>query len=353
MLGIYKKKFKIAVLGAGYMGSAITFPLAQNGFKVNLWGTWLDDKIIEACQKGNHPKLKIPLMSGIRLFHSQDLFNAIRDVDIIFIGVSSEGFLPVFTKLLNIIKKNIYIFTLTKGFVEENGNIDRASIVAKKLFKQKLRRKGLEFHWVSIGGPVKALELAHNIPTVSVYGSTDQKILKIARSFSTKNYCVVVSNDQTGIELSATFKNIYSIAMGIIDGLYGEKMPGNYHNFSALIFNQSILEMSTIIGRAGGEKSTVFNNAGIGDLYTTSQSGRNRLFGELVGKGNHPDEVYNSLLDDGKLAEGYHTLEASMKWIMKFDSGLIPQLPLFNIIYEIVISRQKTPAHLVKILKSY
>lgn len=28
---------KACVLGAGYMGSAITFPLADNGIQVNLW----------------------------------------------------------------------------------------------------------------------------------------------------------------------------------------------------------------------------------------------------------------------------------------------------------------------------
>jgi len=34
------------------MGSAITFPLSDNGNKINLWGTWLDDEIIESSLKG-------------------------------------------------------------------------------------------------------------------------------------------------------------------------------------------------------------------------------------------------------------------------------------------------------------
>jgi len=49
---------KIAILGAGYMGSAMTFPLAENNIPVNLWGTWLDNEIIDSCKKGTHPKLK-------------------------------------------------------------------------------------------------------------------------------------------------------------------------------------------------------------------------------------------------------------------------------------------------------
>ena len=34
-------------MGAGYMGSAITFPLAENGLRVHLWGTWLDDDLLD------------------------------------------------------------------------------------------------------------------------------------------------------------------------------------------------------------------------------------------------------------------------------------------------------------------
>lgn len=345
---------KITVLGAGYMGSAITFPLAKNGFEVNLWGTWLDDEIISACRKGEHPKLKVPLMPGIRLFHSQDLFPAVREADIIFIGVSSEGFLHVFKKLLDVLEKNTYIFTLTKGFAEENDKIERTSDAARQLLAQKFGSpEEPEFHWVSVGGPVKALELARNIPTVSVYGSADPAMLEIAKSFSTKNYRVIASEDQAGVELCAAFKNVYSMAMGMIDGLYGKKMPGNYHNFSSLIFNQGILEISRIVERAGGQKSTVFDNAGIGDLYTTSQSGRNRLFGELIGEGNPPDEVYHQLLDSGELAEGYHTLKAGMKWIKDLDGSLISRLPLLGIIHDIISGRQLPPAHLEKILEIY
>lgn len=52
------KNMKVTVIGAGYMGSAITYPLSENGYKINLVGTWLDDKIIESSINGYHPKLK-------------------------------------------------------------------------------------------------------------------------------------------------------------------------------------------------------------------------------------------------------------------------------------------------------
>ena len=90
--------YNITVLGAGYMGSAITFPLSRDN-KVRLWGTWLDDGIIEECISGQHPKLKEPLPSSVDLFYSKELREALKDTDIVFMGISSEGFLSVFKKL--------------------------------------------------------------------------------------------------------------------------------------------------------------------------------------------------------------------------------------------------------------
>jgi glycerol-3-phosphate dehydrogenase (NAD(P)+) len=107
----------VAILGAGYMGSAITFPLTDNGIKVNLWGTWLDDKLIESSKKGMHPKLKKPLNPGVSCFYSGDLRLAIKDADTIFIGVASEGFVNIFELLMdNIEPGRDYMFLkLTKG----------------------------------------------------------------------------------------------------------------------------------------------------------------------------------------------------------------------------------------------
>ena len=41
---------RIAVLGAGVMGTALTFPLSDNGHDVRLIGTYLDDAIIARCR---------------------------------------------------------------------------------------------------------------------------------------------------------------------------------------------------------------------------------------------------------------------------------------------------------------
>lgn len=342
--------YDICVLGAGYMGSAITFPLARRNNNVNLWGTRLDDEIIKICRKGlPHPKLDEPLPSPVKLFYSDDLEDAIRGSDIIFIGISSEGFLSVFKRLLDALDHNKYIYTLTKGFVDDNGRIKRTTAAATELLSNKFGDG--RFLWTSIGGPVKALEVCREIPTVSVYGSKTQNMAGMSDHFCTDYYRIIHTDDITGVELSADFKNVFATGMGIIDGLYGPEMAGNYHNFSSLIFNQSILEISRIVEKAGGRKETVFNNAGIGDLYVTSQSGRNRKFGELVGRGGSPEEVCQTMLDAGELAEGYYTLKLGKQWLEDNYSALLEELPLFNAIYDVIFKDRDPLGQLSGILK--
>jgi glycerol-3-phosphate dehydrogenase (NAD(P)+) len=340
--------YNITVLGAGYMGSAITFPLSRDN-NVKLWGTWLDDGIIEECLGGKHPKLKEPLPSSVDLFYSNELEAALKDTDIVFVGISSEGFLSVFKKLLEVLDHNIYIYTLTKGFVDDNGMIKRTSIAAKELLDDRF--PGDPFLWTSIGGPVKALEICRSVPTVSVYAASSSKMTDLAAGFSTDYYRIIHTDDITGVEISADFKNVYATGMGIIDGLYGPEMAGNYHNFSSLIFNQSILEISKIVEAEGGKKITVFDNAGIGDLYTTSQSGRNRKFGELIGSGKPPEQVYTEMLEDGELAEGYHTLRLGMSWLEDNHKKLLDRLPLFNIIHRIIFEEKDPLKELAGLLQ--
>jgi glycerol-3-phosphate dehydrogenase (NAD(P)+) len=336
---------KVAVLGAGYMGGAMTFPISENGITVNLWGTWLDDEILDSCRKGYHPRLKKGLPENVNLYGSADLKASIADVDVIFMAVSSEGFLPVFRKLVACMDRDAVFFTLTKGFVIQHGKVRRPSQLAQALFREKFPDR--DFCWVSIGGPVKAVELSDRVPTASVYGMNTPWIKDRVRWFATDTYRIFTTEDVIGVEISATFKNVYAMAIGICDGMYASSREGMYHNFNSLLFTQGVKEMSLMVSKAGGKEETVFDLAGAGDLYVTAQSGRNRKYGELVGKGAPPDEAYQSMLKDGELAEGYHALKHGVKWVKELDRDLMKDLPLLNCLYHIIFL-QKDPAECLR-----
>jgi glycerol-3-phosphate dehydrogenase (NAD(P)+) len=347
---------KVSVLGAGYMGSAITFPLSDKGIAVNLWGTWLDDEIIDICKKGPHPKLKKPLPGTVKLFHSNELEAALADAQYLFIAVSSQGFLPVCTKTLDNLMQGRPFFVLTKGFVDAGGRVKRVSTAGNDLIRSHgysgISTRG-EFKWVSIGGPVKAVELCHKIPSASIYGTEDSVLRDSVKSFQTAYYRISTCNEITGVELSAAFKNVYAIGLGICDGIYASRGQKEYHNLCAILFSRSLEEISIIVENEDGDAMAVWHLAGVGDLYVTGRSGRNRKFGELVGKGQEPIDAYNMMLEDGRLVEGYDTLKLGMQWIQDKGEGLIERLPLLKTLFRIIFHGYDPETELKRFVEGY
>jgi glycerol-3-phosphate dehydrogenase (NAD(P)+) len=54
----------------------------------------------------------------------------------------------------------------------------------------------------------------------------------------------------------------------------------------------------------GGREETVLGLAGVGDLEVTSLSGRNRVFGTRVGRGEPPSEALAAMAAAGQTVEG-------------------------------------------------
>jgi len=348
------KRNKAVVLGAGYMGSAVTFPLADSGHEVCLWGTWLDDDIIDSAKNGIHPKLGRPLRDGVTLLHSDRLKDAVAGAQYIFLAVSSEGFKPVFDMLLDHLHETpgepCAILCLTKGFVEKEGAVLRTSEWALTRLSEKFGEQA--FDWVSVGGPVKAVELSKMIPSASIYGVTKETLLDTVRRFCTPYYRIVPFRDVAGVELCAAFKNAYAIGIGICDGLYGQKGEKEYHNASALLFTQSVEEMALIVERAGGDSCAVFGLAGAGDLHVTGRSGRNREFGELVGSGGEPEESFNRMLRADRLAEGYDALAKGVRF-WEAHGGEPGELPLLYMLHGIIIHGKNPEEAIYSFIEGY
>ncbi|HHT79469.1 MAG TPA: hypothetical protein GXZ93_06745 [Actinobacteria bacterium] len=346
----------ITVLGAGYMGSAITFPLSDNGNKVNLWGTWLDDEIIESSLKGFHPRLKKPLPENVNLYYWQDIKPAVEESDVIFIGVASEGFVNVFKLLLDNLnpEKDYYFFKLTKGLVEYNNKVSRATEAARDMFGTKF--PGRDFNWTSIGGPVRALDLSERTPTASMYGISNEKIKKLIPDFSTEYYRIFPNNDVKGTEICSMLKNIYAVSAGVCDGIYKKEKEGKYFNLLSFLFNQAIREMSKVINIAGCSQETIHDLAGVGDLHVTSVAGRNRKFGELIGKGIPGEEAFRQMAKDGEYAEGYFALKLVIPWLAQsatkemIDDFIEKELPLLHTLRSIMIEGAKPDEQLKKMI---
>ena len=73
--------------------------------------------------------------------------------------------------------------------------------------------------------------------------------------------------------------------------------------------------------------------AGVGDLHVTAAAGRNRAFGERVGRGKPAKQVAAEMLAAGELTEGYPAIATA--WRFAREQG-VTELPLLEALHAIV-----------------
>ena len=320
----------VANLGAGSLGAAFSFPVAENGNDVRLWGTWLDDEIVDQARKGDHPKLRCPLPASVRVFSHDEIGFALDGIDVLCIATSSDGFVPVLEYALPHVRDDTPIIVLTKGFAVSEDRVE-------PLHSATLRLAGPRPYGV-LGGPVKAAELARRIPSATVLGASHELGGTLKSVIETDCYVVETNSDIVGLEVTAALKNVYAIALGIADGLYADSTGDEYHNLPAAIFAHSLEEIAAIVAAVGGERTTVFGLAGVGDLHVTARSGKNREFGELVGRGVPANVAYREMLRHGKQAEGYLALRAALRWIRASYPNVLGFAPIMRTLEAITTS---------------
>lgn len=318
---------RIAILGAGFMGSALSVPASDNGHAVALWGTHLDDHIIEALRAGRaHPKLKLPLPESVTPFASPELEAALEGADMVILAVTSEGALPVLERAHGLIRPGVPLLVASKGLVPLGGQVSTLSAAIRAKWAARP---------VTIGGPSKAVELARRAPTEVMYASPDAQARQQARrSMETAYYCVHESADQQGLELCSALKNAYAVAVGLCDGLVAAGRADALYNLKAALFSHAIEEME-ILGRyVDIRPQTFYGLGGVGDLFVTAVAGRNRTFGEMRGSGLATALVVERLKARDELTEGY----AAIHWCWRFaqDHAVADRLPLLQAVYRIV-----------------
>ena len=82
----------VAIVGAGFMGTATAWPLADNGHTVRLVGTHLDGEIVRSCKERRlHPKLQRELPAGVSPYFVEEVAEALDGAEIIVSGVMQDG----------------------------------------------------------------------------------------------------------------------------------------------------------------------------------------------------------------------------------------------------------------------
>jgi glycerol-3-phosphate dehydrogenase (NAD(P)+) len=331
----------ITIVGAGVMGSALTFPAADNGNEVRLVGTHLDEDIIESCRSKNiHPRLRRPLHPAVKFFSHTEIGTALEEAEIIGLGVNSQGVHWAAEAIGPHLRPGQIILMVTKGMESTaDGKLQILPDVLHDHLPASIRD---QVHYAAIGGPSIAGELAARRHTSVVFVSRNADILPdLRRHFATDYYHIWTSTDMIGVEVCVALKNPYALAVGLAAGILErqseDSASARMHNYAAAVFAQGLAETAVLVQKLGGGLETVFSLPGAGDLYVTTQGGRNSRMGRLLGLGMSYSDAVEEM--PGETIEGVDAVIAIMPAIQAMMTrGDLPadSLPLLHELHRII-----------------
>jgi glycerol-3-phosphate dehydrogenase (NAD(P)+) len=287
---------RIAVLGAGAWGTALTISLARRGgHQLMLWSY-----SAELAEQMTETGENLPFLPGytvpadVRV--TSDLVGSVFEADIVLCVTPSEHMRVVFGQIAPVLTRNQIVVSATKGL--EESSLLRMSQVIASLTNNPV---GV------LSGPSFAAEVASGIPTALVAASSEPGIaLTIQKEFSSPTLRLYTNDDVAGVELGGALKNVIALAAGVVHGL-----DLGYNSGAALI-TRGIAEITRLAVACGGRRQTLAGLSGIGDLVLTCTGSlsRNRTVGTELGKGRSLPEILEGL--HGKVAEGIRSTTAAL-----------------------------------------
>ncbi len=272
----------IAIIGDGAMATICAGILADNGYNVRLWSAF--ERNADQMRRTGRNERFLPgatLPGGMEI--TTNPAEAFVDATMAISAVPTQYIREVWERLKAYYPTDMPVCSVSKG-IEKKTLLRPSQILADVLTGSP----GGNLSVAALSGPSIATELVEKLPATVVSASTDEKLaLKVQKLFKTAYFRVYTNTDIIGVEISAATKNIIAIAAGVLDGL----RAGD--NAKAALLTRGLVEISRLGMAMGGRRETFSGLAGLGDLVTTciSPHGRNRSFGEAIGKGKTPDQA--------------------------------------------------------------
>lgn len=277
---------QVAVLGGGSWGTTVASIVARKA-PTTLWArsaAVADD--INDSHRNRQYLGDVPLHDSLRATAS--LGDAVREADVLIMGVPSHGFRSVLEQAAPHVRPWVPVVSLVKGL--EQGTDRRMSEIVAEV---------LPGHPAGIlAGPNIAKEVLAGYAAAATIAMPDQNSAgQLAELFRTSRFRIYSTTDVTGVEIAGALKNVYAIAAGMGDGV------GAGLNTKAMVMTRALREMSRLGEALGGQRDTFTGLAGMGDLTVTCMSplSRNRHVGEQLGQGQTLPEILSAMT---QVAEG-------------------------------------------------
>jgi glycerol-3-phosphate dehydrogenase (NAD(P)+) len=320
-----KSRFeKIAVIGAGSWGTALSLVLSQGpSRKVMLWGHNVNhiSDILEHRQNTKYlPGIHLPES----IIPTSNLNEAIQGAKVVCMVVPSHSMREVFSAVAPLLEEDTIVVSAVKGI--ENHSLKTMTQVMEEILVKKLNAESVQIAVLS--GPSFAQEVAVGIPTAVTIGCKNIHCAKILQNiFVTEKFRVYASSDVIGLEISAALKNIVALAAGICDGL------GYGLNTRAALITRGLAEITRLGVYLGAEQATFFGLSGLGDLVLTCTGdlSRNRSVGIQLGKGKNLQKILEEM---NMVAEGVKTTKSVYDLTRPFNIEMPILEQVYKILYE-------------------
>ncbi|GAC1465696.1 MAG: NAD(P)H-dependent glycerol-3-phosphate dehydrogenase [Isosphaeraceae bacterium] len=281
---------RIAILGAGGMGTALSILFARTARSVQLWSRDSARAAELAHSRENLRHLPgVPVPETVFVTHL--VCDATAAADLIVVAVPSAFLRQTLLEIAERLPPGVPILSVVKGI--ENGTFARPSQIITEVLGDR--------SVAILSGPSHAEEFARGLPaSVVVTGWNESLLVQVRDVLNQGMFRVYINEDVVGVELAGALKNILGIAAGVCEGL------GLGDNARAALLTRGLAEITRFGVAFGGQPSTFYGLAGVGDLMTTSFSrhGRNRSVGERMGRGETLEQILANMVN---VAEGVPT----------------------------------------------
>lgn len=324
---------KIAVIGGGSWATANIKMLADNTSQKEIYWWMRNEASIEHLKKYKHNPNYLSSVE-IRVAEdniSNDIIEIVRDADMILLNIPAAFLKATLQDITPQMLKGKKIISAIKGIVPDDNMI----IAEYMHHTYEIPLNDI----VVISGPCHAEEVALEKLSYLTIASLDIELAtRFADMISTRYIKTNISDDIWGTEYAAVLKNIYAVASGICNGIgYGD-------NFQAVLISNAIREIKNFVDTVHPIDRDIKESAYLGDLLVTaySQFSRNRMFGNMIGKGY---TVKSAQLEMNMVAEGYYAVNS----LHQINRTYKVSMPICRAVYAILYERH-SPAIEMRLL---
>jgi len=301
------EKQKIVIIGNGQIGGAISYLLKESQ-KIQQ-----KEYLIEIYDKDNSKN-----QSG------KTLKECLIGSDFIFLCLPSWHLDKILKEISLYSKKETILIPLSKG-------IDSLS---KKSVDELIEKNAPKMKYALLSGPMFAKEIMAGKMSFGILASKDKTSFeRVTKIFQGTKLKLEYSKKVHSVAISAVLKNIYTLAVSIIDSSLEDNNTKGF--FSA----KGIREMQGIMKILKLDQKIILGTAGLGDFFATvsSEYSQNRKVGTEISKNGS-----TSLLSEGLI---------SLPSLIKIIGKKYKKLPMLCMLERIVVEKKDAKNEIEKFLK--